>query len=252
MTQVYRPTLIFLPLVMRSYPPPPPVVQVADAPGTCPGLSIDLGTFYRDNFDGENDNDCFAFTAVAGQTYVLETGDLGPQADTLLALYAASDCGTTLAENDDINYPHDVASRIVWTAPADGVYCALVRSYDWRVYGLDTGYTLRVTRGSAMLPQSMPPSTDKPAPPPTPTPDTDARISRRVPGLAAPVREKPTPLPTPVKPPVVPTPSGLATPVQTQIVLLPETGHAGYIGGVGLVLTVLGAGAVWCIRRSAA
>jgi uncharacterized repeat protein (TIGR01451 family) len=256
--QVYRPTRIFLPLVMRGYPPAPAVVQVADASGTCPGLSIALDTFYRDSFNGENDNDWFAFTAVAGQTYVLETSDLGPRADTLLALYAATDCGTPLAENDDINYPHDVASRIVWTAPANGVYSALVRSYDWRVYGPGTGYTFRVTRSSGTTPQSVPPTSDKPAPPPTPTalPDTDARVSRRVPGLAAYVAEKPTPPPTPVKPPVVPTPTGLvtpeATPVQTQIVLLPETGHAGRLSGVGLVLTVLGAGAVWRKRRIAA
>jgi len=241
---------------MRGYPPAPPVVQIGDAPGTCPGLSIALDTFYRDSFDGENDNDWFAFTAIAGQTYVLETGNLGPQADTLLALYAATDCGTPLAENDDINYPHDVASRIVWTAPADGVYSALVRSYDWRVYGPGTDYTLRVTRGAATLPQSVPSTGDKPAPLPTPTPDVDARVSRRVPGLAAYVTEKPTPPPTPVKPPVAPTPTGLVTPevipVQTQIVLLPETGHAGRLSGVGLVLAVLGAGAVWRKRRIAA
>jgi len=256
--QVYRPTRIFLPLIMRGYPPAPPVVQIGDAPGTCPGLSIALDTFYRDDFDGENDNDCFAFQAVAGQTYVLETGDLGPQGDTLLVLFAATDCGTPLAENDDINYPHDIASRIVWTAPANGVYSALVRSYDWRVYGPGTEYTFRVTRGAPTLPQSVPPSTDKPAPPPTPTaqPDTDARVSRRVPGLAAHVAEKPTPPPTPVKPPVVPTPTGLGMPeiipVQTQIVLLPETGHAGHLSGAGLVLAALGAATLWRARRSAA
>ncbi len=253
---VYRPTRIFLPLVMRGYPPTPPVVQVADAPGTCPGLSIALDIFYREDFDGENDNDCFAFTAVAGQTYVLETGDLGAQADTLLTLYAATDCGTPLAENDDINYPHDVASRIVWTAPANGVYSVLVRSYDWRVYGSGTEYTFRVTRSNGVTPQSAPPSTDKPVPPPTPMPDTDARVSRRVPGLAAPLAEKPTPPPTPVKPPVAPTPTGLATPeatpVVTQIVLLPETGYAGRLSGAGLVLALLGAGALWRVRRSVA
>jgi uncharacterized repeat protein (TIGR01451 family) len=256
--QVYRPTRIFLPLIMRGYPPAPPVVQVADAPGTCPGLNIALDTFYCEDFDGENDNDWFAFQAIAGQTYVLETGNLGPQADTLLALYAATDCETPLAENDDINYPHDVASRIVWTAPVDGVYSALVRSYDWRVYGPGTEYTFRVTRSSGVTPQSTPPSTDKPAPLPTPTalPDTDARVSRRAPGLAAPLSEKPTPPPTPVKPTVVPTPTGLVTPeaipVQTQIVLLPETGHAGRLSGVGLVLTVLGAATLWRARRSVA
>jgi len=254
---IYRPTRIFLPLLLRGYPPAPPVVQVADAPGTCPGLSIALDTFYRDDFDGENDNDWFAFTAIGGQTYVLDTSDLGPQGDTLLALYTANDCTTPLAENDDINYPHDVASRIVWTAPANGIYSVLVRSYDWRVYGPDTGYTLRVTRSTGgATPQSVPPTSDKPAPPPTPLPDVDARTSRRAPGLAAPLPEKPTPPPTPVKPPAAPTPTGLATPeaipVQPQIVLLPETGRAGHLSAAGLVLAVLGAGAVWCKRRVAA
>jgi len=250
--QVYQPTRIFLPLIMRGYPPAPPVVQVGDAPGTCPGINIVLDTFYREDFDGENDNDCFAFAAIAGQTYVLETGNLGPQGDTLLALFAATDCATPLAENDDINYPHDMASRIVWTAPTNGVYSALVRSYDWRVYGPGTDYTLRVTRSTGVAPQRVPPTSDKPAPPPTPLPDADARSSRRVPGLAAPVAEKPTPPPTPVKPPVIPTPTGLTTPVQPQIVLLPETGHAGHLSAAGLVLTVLGAGAIWHKRRSAA
>ncbi len=253
---IYRPTRIFLPLIMRGYPPAPPVVQVLDAPGTCPGLSIEPDTFYRDDFDGENDNDWYAFQAIAGQTYVLETGNLGPQADTLLALYTATDCETPLAENDDINYPHDVASRIVWTAPADGIYSALVRSYDWRVYGPGTDYTLRVTRSTGATPQSVPPTSDKPAPPPTPLPNVGARAPRRVPGLAALLAEKPTPPPTPVKPPVAPTPTGLgmpeATPVTTQIVLLPETGYAGHLSGVGLVLAVLGAAALWRARRSAA
>ncbi len=254
--RVHRPTRIFLPLVMRGYPPPPPVVQVGDAPGTCPGLSIALDTFYREDFDGENDNDWFAFQAVAGQTYVLETGNLGPQGDTLLALFAATDCGMPLAENDDINYPHDIASRIAWTAPTNGVYSVLVRNYDWRVYGPGTGYTLRVTRSNGVTPQSVPPTINKPAPPPTPMPDVGARISRRVPGLAAPLPEKPPPPPTPVKPPVVPTPTRLATPeaipIATQIVLLPETGSAGHLSAAGLVLSVLGAGTVWRKRRSAA
>lgn len=238
---VYRPTRIYLPLVMRAYAPTPPVVQLVDAPGTCPGNTVTLGTFYHDDFDGENDNDWFAFQAVAGQTYVLATGDLGPQGDTLLALYAANDCTTPLAENDDINYPRDVASRIVWTAPTNGVYSALVRSYDWRVYGPDTGYTLRVTQGTATTPQSNPPTGDKPAPLPTPTalPDQDAHALHRVPGLAAPLRQKPTPPPTPVKPPVPATPTALATPVAIPpVVLLPETGAtpAKLLAGSGALL----------------
>ena len=255
---VYRPARIFLPLVLRGYPPPPPVIELEDAPDRCPGATIAVGTFYRDDFDAANDNDWFAFQVSAGQTYVLETGDLAAQADTLLALYAPGDCTTPLTENDDIHYPTQVASRIVWTAPAAGVYCALVRSYDWRIYGADTGYTLRVTtQDAATTPQSISPETDKPMPPPTPTPDSEAHSSRRAPGLAAPLCQKPTPPPTPVKPPVPPTPTAptrlAPTPTATVTVpaiLLPTTGTARWSGWVGLAaLALADLGVLYAIRR---
>jgi hypothetical protein len=64
----------------------------------------------------------------------------------VLYLYGG-DCGTLLAENDDC-VPGDPSSGscITWQAPADGDYSILVRSYDWRVYGAGTQYTLNVAR----------------------------------------------------------------------------------------------------------
>ncbi len=91
---------------------------------------------------GENgDADWFSFTATAGKTYVF-TVALGTLADSSLYLYGTN--GTTqLAMNDD--YGTSCASRITWTATADGVYYLKVVGY-----GTETGtYTLGVSRQNA-------------------------------------------------------------------------------------------------------
>ncbi len=134
------PSTIFLPLVIRNYPP---LVEIDDAPETCPGYLITVGTLYHDNFDRELDKDWYQFTAVGGTTYRIETGNLEPQADTVLFLYKV-DCGELIISHDDISWPTNVASLIEWTAPANGVYHIRVESHDWRVYGAQTGYTVRV------------------------------------------------------------------------------------------------------------
>ncbi len=130
---------VYAPLIRRTT-----VHLVDDAPDACPGLAINIGALYREDFDHINDNDWYQFTAEAGASYTLETLYLGPLADTVLALYAP-DCTTLLAFNDD-RAPGDPSSRIEWTAPADGAYCVLVRGYDWSVYGPGTEYTVRVKR----------------------------------------------------------------------------------------------------------
>lgn len=164
---VMRP-LLYLPLIVRNFGtlPDPGPAPLADAPNVCPGLPITT-TRYREDFDGENDNDWFTFVAQAGQTYRIETGDLEERVDTLIALYA-DDCATLLAENDDIDYPTDIASRIVLTATEDAGYCVLVRNYDWRVYGPDTGYTFGVLPGSAPQLARLKSLSVKPTPLPTP------------------------------------------------------------------------------------
>jgi len=170
--------LAYLPLIARSYSTQPPV-ELDDAPDACPGYAVEIGTPYRDDFDQANDNDWYEFTAQAGVTYTLETYNLGEQADTVLALYDA-DCTTLLAENDDREIG-DPSSLIVWTPSASGTYHILVRSYDWTVYGEDTGYTFRIGTGGGLQLQVQGlqlqvqgeralPGNGKAEPSPTPTP----------------------------------------------------------------------------------
>jgi hypothetical protein len=131
----------YMPLVMRSFTGgPTPPIDVVEAPDTCPGYPGQAGKSYRENIDFANDNDWFAFDAVAGRSYVIETGDLGATADTVLYLWTG-DCRTQLAENDDRAFG-DPSSWIEWTATETGPLAAMVRNYDWQVYGPETGYTL--------------------------------------------------------------------------------------------------------------
>lgn len=96
------------------------------------------------------DEDWVAFSAVAGNTYILETTNLGGAADTYLTLYD-TDGTSTLAQNDDGG--NGLASRIEWVAPASGVYYAMIRHYSSEASGSETNYDFQIvgsgTSGSA-------------------------------------------------------------------------------------------------------
>ncbi len=124
----------------ESNPPPPPIEDVADFCEAAHPLAI--GERYRENVDYPNDNDWYAFPVTAGRTYTITTDELGPRADTVLALWSG-DCATQLAENNDVS-PGNPASQIVWTATEDGRLAVNVRHYDWTIYSADTEYTLVV------------------------------------------------------------------------------------------------------------
>ncbi len=267
---VHQPNRIYLPLVTRNYPPlpsGPEVHNLQDAPNSCPGHAVEIGDhLYRDDWDVSNDNDWYSFEAVAGQTYVIQTSELEARADTILTLFD-SDCETELAQNDDVAWPDNVASRIVWTAPDDGTYYVMLRSFDWQVYDNDTGYTFDVALGVSeadteplpSLPTGRPSAPIKPPPPPTPMPDSD-HSSIRPPGKAclsadsaSVLPQKPTPPPTPQKPPPAPTPGPVAPSKGdlqelAPVVLLPETGSSSgwrslpslalWIGGLFLVVGI--------------
>jgi hypothetical protein len=133
----------YLPMVSRNFTSgPPPPIEVVEAPDACPGYPAEAGKSYRENFDIANDNDWFAFDAIAGNTYVIETGDLGANADTVLYLWTG-DCRTQLAESDDRSVG-DPSSLIEWTATTTGPLAVMLRSYDWQVYGPETAYTLTI------------------------------------------------------------------------------------------------------------
>jgi pre-peptidase len=73
----------------------------------------------------------------AGKTYVIDMES--SQFDTLLRLH--DDKVKVVAENDDISYPDNLNSRIVFTVPADGTYHIIATSFQQRGVG---AYTITV------------------------------------------------------------------------------------------------------------
>jgi hypothetical protein len=158
-----EPTTLYLPLVANGWGAAP----LDDAPDTCPGERVAVGSSYEEDFDHENDNDWWTFEAQAGETYTVRTFDLGPQGDTVLELYAG-DCVSLLEENDDCS-GDTLASCITWQAPATGDYHLMVRHYDWQITGPSSAYTLSIERGTVTSSSEAGDTRlDKPAVQPTP------------------------------------------------------------------------------------
>lgn len=97
------------------------------------------GSTQTHNFHTASDVDWVEFDVSVGRLYVLETGDLGDDADTVLELYR-SDCTTRITVDDDGGV--GLASRIVWTAGFDGTVYAMVRPYNSSRTGARSQYDL--------------------------------------------------------------------------------------------------------------
>ncbi|MBN1874131.1 MAG: DUF11 domain-containing protein [Anaerolineae bacterium] len=80
------------------------------------------------SFEMVADKDWVRFEAVAGQVYTITTSNLGAALDTVLQLYDQD--GATLIEENDDYVANSKASRIVWTAPKNGVYYVRVTHFD--------------------------------------------------------------------------------------------------------------------------
>lgn len=95
------------------------------------------------NTHTEEDADWVKFTAQAGITYTLTTGNTGGHADTVLELYA-TDGSTLLAANDDCpgRWP---ASCLDWQPASGGDYYVKVYHWDPWAYGCTTEYGLSIT-----------------------------------------------------------------------------------------------------------
>jgi hypothetical protein len=108
-------------------------------PGPCATeLPVD-GTPLPGNIETGGDTDWFQFTAVSGLTYEMETFDLSPDSDTVMALYRSD--GTSLIETDD-DGGEGLASNIVWLSDTQETLYIKVREYD----GTGTGsYSIRLT-----------------------------------------------------------------------------------------------------------
>ncbi len=111
------------------------------------------------------DADWLSFTAPVG-SYVIDTVDLGPEADTVLELHDAA--GGLLAINDD--YGPGTASRITYTVNQAGSYYLKVYHHNPGASGPDTRYTVRVIAGAPPTPTPTPGPTPTATPSPTPPP----------------------------------------------------------------------------------
>jgi hypothetical protein len=124
----------------------------------------------RHTLEPPTDQDYVRFEVMAGAIYTLQTDNLVGSTDTLLILYDR-DGTTILAANDDIVTGSDPRSRIVWTAPAGGVYFARVRDYYQDGARDCLGYDLLlIAEFRNYLPLLLAPPPPPPPPSPTPTP----------------------------------------------------------------------------------
>jgi hypothetical protein len=119
------------------------VFEEDDVQGDAGRFAVGAGTENRRHCDP----DWTGFAAVAGTTYVIETGNLVGQTDTIVELYD-TDGATLLSTNDDYN--GTLASHLEFLAPAAGTYYVRVGAFN-DVYGGERGYTLDIR--SAAEPQ---------------------------------------------------------------------------------------------------
>jgi hypothetical protein len=110
-------------------------------PGTAAAFVVD-GPPQEHSFCLQEDiADWVTFAGVQGTTYVIETLDLGPNADTVLTLYGTD--GTTVLLADDNGGTAPRASRLEWTCPASGSYFVRVEDALGRT-GPQTDYRLSI------------------------------------------------------------------------------------------------------------
>ncbi len=98
-----------------------------NAPGAGATLLKTDRTPVEGRFERLGDEDWFRFEAIANMQYVVETGDLAENCDTLLEIYDTD--GVTILAWDDDSGNREKASFLQWTAPATGTYYARVASF---------------------------------------------------------------------------------------------------------------------------
>ncbi len=99
------------------------------------------GGAQRHNFHTAGDQDWVTFNATAGTVYTIQTSGLESNADTVLALFGNNGL-LLLAQNDD--YGGTLASRITWTATANGLFHVRVTNFRGGG-GSNTGYNLAIS-----------------------------------------------------------------------------------------------------------
>jgi len=120
-------------------------------------------TISSHNFCPGGDYDWVAFYATRGTSYIIDTRNPGPEADTVIELYNAS--GALLAQNDD--HTPGTSSQVSFTSANTGNYFVNVRQYNPSYQGAGTEYGLRIREGT---PTATPTVSATPTQTPTTTP----------------------------------------------------------------------------------
>ena len=97
------------------------------------------------NLHMERDRDHVCFQATLGKAYTIETKNLGSEIDSIIYLYDRE--GQELARNDD-GTDEPLASRIVWVAPSDDLYCVMIRDLAEDSSGRGAAYSISVTEST--------------------------------------------------------------------------------------------------------
>ena len=93
------------------------------------------------------DQDWLRFIATAGQLYVIETYELGPDGDTKICLFG-TDGTTQIACDDDSG--GGLASRLRWTSPGNGTYYLRIKHTANSISGPATSYHVAVSLGDPL------------------------------------------------------------------------------------------------------
>jgi YVTN family beta-propeller protein len=152
------------------------------------------GAPQKRTFEPPADVDWVSFPAAAGAQYTLRTDNLLGATDTELTLFAP-DGVTPLAYSDDIAPGSDRRSRIVWIAPASGLYLARARDYYQTGERGCLAYDLILTAAYRIYLPVLFNMTPPPPPTPTPTPTVT---------LTPTITRTPSPTPTPLPPISIP------------------------------------------------
>jgi hypothetical protein len=132
-------TYVYLPLVTRSYTPPCDFLEPNDDFAQATPLVI--GTPVVGIFSYDADEDFLVFDVASAGNYTMQTGDLGPDTDTILYLF--DEAQALLWWNDDAG-PGQLWSTITRHLEP-GRYYLKVEDYDPRQFGCDHTYSVSAT-----------------------------------------------------------------------------------------------------------
>jgi len=104
-------------------------------------ININNTEAQRHNFHIADDHDWIKFYAITGKIYRIFTSNADINCDPVIELYDKDGLTQLMLSNDGVG---DEREEIVWSCPSDGVYFVKVRNYSSEVYGVDTGYDLRI------------------------------------------------------------------------------------------------------------